>query len=133
MGKKKQPIKTFNNKTIKIATLKSVNQFFSLHFEQSIYLFWKHPFKRIGSWDFPEGPEVKTPCSQCREPRFIPGQGMRSCTSQLKIPCAAMKTWCSQINKLKQNKTGSWGNMYLIYYITPQEGLGQQAPHKQTL
>ena len=37
MRKKKQPINTFNNKTIKIATLKNLNQFFSLPFEQSMF------------------------------------------------------------------------------------------------
>ena len=29
----------------------------------------------------------------------IPGQGTRSHMPQLKIPCATIKTWCSQINK----------------------------------
>ena len=34
----------------------------------------------------------------------IPGQGTRSHMPQLKIPCAATKTWHSQINKYFKNK-----------------------------
>ena len=50
----------------------------------------------------------KTPCFQCRGPSLIPGQGTRPrvlqlkiphATLQLKIPCAANKTQCSQTNK----------------------------------
>ena len=39
--------------------------------------------------DFPDGPVAKTPCSQCRGPGLIPGQGTRSHMLQLKIPHAA--------------------------------------------
>ena len=49
-------------------------------------------------WDFPDGPVAKTPCSQCRGPGSIPGQGTRShmpqlrvCMPQLKSPHAATK------------------------------------------
>ena len=34
-----------------------------------------------------------------RDPGSIPGQGTRSHMPQLKIPRAATKTWCSEINK----------------------------------
>ena len=46
---------------------------------------------------FPGGPVVKTPHSQARVPGWIPGQGTRSHTPQLKIPCATTKTQYSQI------------------------------------
>ena len=56
--------------------------------------------------DFPGGPLVKIPRSQCRGPGLIPGQGTRSLMPQLKIPHvattiprAATKTRCRQINK----------------------------------
>ena len=52
-----------------------------------------------GSWDFLGGPVVKIACSQSRGPSFNPGQGARSHTWQLKMPCAAHKTWHSQLNK----------------------------------
>ena len=42
--------------------------------------------------DFPGGPVAKTPCSQCRGPRFDPWSGN-------KIPHAAAKSRHSQINK----------------------------------
>ena len=72
-------------------------------------------FKKFSLWDFPGGPVVKAPYSQCRGPMFNPGQGPRSHIPQLKslhataqrahmpqwrlkIPSAAAKTWYSQIN-----------------------------------
>ena len=56
---------------------------------------------------------AKTPCSQCREPRFDPLSGNQ-------IPHATIKTWCSQINTciniFKKEKENHWagleGNAY---------------------
>ena len=58
----------------------------------------KHP------WEFPGGPVAKTVCPQCRGGAVsIFGQGTRShmpqYTPQLKNPCAASRTQCSQIKK----------------------------------
>ena len=39
----------------------------------------------------PGGPVAKTPCSQCRGPRFDPGQGTRSHMLQLKDPACCNK------------------------------------------
>ena len=57
--------------------------------------------------DFPGGPVTKTPCSQHRGLGVIPRQGTRFhmpqprvCMPQLKIPHAATKPWCSQINTI---------------------------------
>ena len=54
--------------------------------------------------DFPDGPVAKDPCSQGRG--STPGQGLRSLMLQpslhattKKIPCAATKTQCSQMNQ----------------------------------
>lgn len=55
-------------------------------------------------WDFPCSPVAKTPSSQCRGPGFHLWSGtnshvlqLRVLVPQLKIPCAASKTWQSQI------------------------------------
>ena len=65
--------------------------------------------------EFPGGPVAKTPCSQCRGPRFIPGQGNRPHPLRLKIPPmatkikdprAATKIQHSQINKYMFEKKG---------------------------
>ena len=65
-------------------------------------LYFKNNF--IG--DFPTGPVVQTPCFQYKGPEFNPWSGtwshmlqLRICTLQLKILCAATKTWHSQTNK----------------------------------
>ena len=52
--------------------------------------------------DFPGGPMVKTPRSQCSRPSSIPGQRTRSHMLQLKskILRATTKTQSSQINKI---------------------------------
>ena len=47
--------------------------------------------QKLGVWDFPGGPMIKAPCSQCRGPSFHPWSG--------KIPHVATKTWHSQVNK----------------------------------
>ena len=49
------------------------------------------------SRDFPGGPMVKTPNSQCKEPGFNPW-------SRNWIPHAATNTWHGKINKLKKKK-----------------------------
>ena len=56
--------------------------------------------------EFASGPVAKTPCSQCRGPGLIPGQGtsshilqLRVCMLQLKVPRAATETRHSQMNK----------------------------------
>ena len=51
------------------------------------------------AWDFPDGPGDKPLHYQCRGPGLIPGRGTRSHMPQLKIPQAATKTRCSQVNK----------------------------------
>ena len=50
-------------------------------------------------WNSPCGPLAKTPCSQCRGPGLIPGQGTRFHMPQLKSPCAATKTSAAKIIK----------------------------------
>ena len=40
---------------------------------------------RISSWDFPSGPGTRTPCTQCRGPKFNPWAGNQ-------IPHAATKS-----------------------------------------
>ena len=35
----------------------------------------EHHAEEFGSWDFPDGPVVKTPCFQCRGRRFDPCSG----------------------------------------------------------
>ena len=64
--------------------------------------------KTAACWDFSGSPVTKIPCSQCRAGAGVggvgvlgltPGQGTRSHMPQTKIPYAATKTQCSQINK----------------------------------
>ena len=57
-------------------------------------------------WNFPGGPVTKAPHSSAGGLGSIPVRGTRSHMPQLKDPahggkdpCAAIKTWCSQINK----------------------------------
>ena len=48
--------------------------------------------------DFPGGPAAKTPCCQCRGPRFNPWSGNYIPHVTTEDPHAATKTWCSQIS-----------------------------------
>ena len=48
--------------------------------------------------DFPGSPLAKTPCSQCRGPRFKPWSGNKIYHTTTKDPPAVMKTWHSQTN-----------------------------------
>ena len=60
-------------------------------------------------WDFPGGPMAKTPHSQCRESRFIPGWQTRSHMLQIKFLSAKTKAQHSQTNKnLKERKRNTW-------------------------
>ena len=55
--------------------------------------------------DFPGGAVVKTPCSQCRGPRFDPWSRLDPiCVPELRSPPAATKTQHNQINKYFKNK-----------------------------
>ena len=47
--------------------------------------------------DFPGGPVVKTPCSQCRGPGFDPWSGKYIPHATSKSPHATTKTQCSQL------------------------------------
>ena len=51
--------------------------------------------------DYPGGPLAKTVLPMPGGLGLILGQGTRSHMLQLKILCAATKTWCSYINKTK--------------------------------
>ena len=72
--------------------------------------------------DFSGSPVAKTPCSQCRGPGSIPGQGTRSHMPplsskvqmlQLKIPRATTKMQCSQKKKKKKYRwIPSWKHSY---------------------
>ena len=80
----------------------------------------KNELKRELPGDFPGGPVAKTQHSQCRGPGLIPSQGTRShmpqlrvCVLQLKILCAAPKTWCSQINNFFFFLRGSFQSLDL--------------------
>ena len=64
--------------------------------------------KTSACWDFFGSPVTKIPCSQCRVAAgvrkvgvlgLIPGQETRAHMQQVKIPYAASKIQCSQINK----------------------------------
>ena len=66
--------------------------------------FYQHPLfpKKRRSWDFPDGPVAKTPCSQCNGPRFNPWSGNYTphATVNMEDPCAKMKTQHSQRSRL---------------------------------
>ena len=70
--------------------------------------------------DFPGGPVAKTPCSQCRGPRFNPWSGNYIPQAEAKISSATTKTWCSQINKyyflIKKEKSRQVILPYCAYY-----------------
>ena len=60
-------------------------------------------WKKLHVRDFPGGPMAKTLRSQCvGGSGSDPGQGTRFRMPQLKIPYAAPKTWCSQVNLKKK-------------------------------
>ena len=69
---------------------------------------------------------TKTPCSQCRDPGLIPGQGTRSFMSQLKIPHAATKIQCSQMNNKRNISISQMGE--LIPGITFAESVTRRRP-----
>ena len=64
--------------------------------------------KRRQQGDFPGGPVTKIPCSQCRGPRFDACSGILHATTKsilkLKVPCAAVQTQSSQINKGRKQR-----------------------------
>ena len=71
----------------------------SLSISMVLTHFWLTTPLRNVVRDFTGSPLAKTLGSQCRGPGFDPYQGTRSHMPQLKIPSAATKTQCSQINK----------------------------------
>ena len=62
---------------------------------------------KLLSRDLPGGPGLRLWAPHAGGPVWIPGQGTRSQVPQLKIPHAAIKTRCSQINKYLKNKIAS--------------------------
>ena len=68
--------------------------------------------------DFPDGPGAKTPVPNSGGPGWIPGQGtrphtlqLRVCMPQLRILCDANKAWHSQTNIIKDEN--GWMKIYL--------------------
>ena len=57
---------------------------------------------------FPGGPVVKTPCSQCRGPGYIPGQG----TTKEYMP--QLRSWHAPAKDPVQPKNNNNNNIYIF-------------------